>query len=195
MKKIFAMSISLFIIFGMYSMISAQQFKNQNRLITSDSQKTATKAQAGIENSQTKNSGAIKKCETVESRIQNRITTMSRIRTRHINAYDGIIEKITSLIDEFKEEGKNTTNLQIHLDSFENKVAEFSEDYESFYSNMQQTENYACGSGENTFRNQLRETRSLMKNLSDSALAIQNLYRNTIRAEIVDLQDAEEITT
>ena len=106
-------------------------------------------------------------------------------------------EKLENLIEQFQEEGKNTTKLQTHLDTFKEKVDEFSENYESFYTNMQQTENNACGSSEKIFRNQLLETRSLMKNLPDSVTAIQNLYKNTIRTEIIDLENSEttNITT
>lgn len=130
-----------------------------------------------------------RKCQEVQKKMQNRIANFDEGKTRRVNAYNNLKDRIAKFITSAKERGYDTRELEANLKVLEGKIQAFSEKYKIFITKLSGKSNYICQSTEEKFRGNLQEARIAIKEVQASAQEIKNYVADVIRPNIKKLKE------
>ncbi len=134
-------------------------------------------------------SSAIRNCERIESRFQNRYENFGLTKDKHMSVYNNMSSRLDNFIVITQETDINTTTLKQHIATFKEMVTEFKTTASNAYNNMQETQNGICSSAEKDFRESLVQTRNRIAESHQQAAKIRAFYRDTLRPELLSIKN------
>ena len=125
----------------------------------------------------------IAKCDIVEKRIAQRVTNFDNQKNKHLSSYLKTRALIAKKIAKLNEKGYETTKLDQDLTEYDHKIEQFEKDYATYMNLLRETQAYACGQTEDSFRTKLAEARAQLKIVHQDAVAIRTFWAKTIRTD------------
>lgn len=129
------------------------------------------------------------RCDQVEARIQNRISNLNQNHENRKEAYGQIENKIENLIANLKKQGVDTTSLENKFQEFQTLINSFYSEHDVLMTELNATEDYACGQSEGEFKNQLKEAREQLKIAHNARVKARNYFFQELRPELLQIRE------
>jgi hypothetical protein len=120
-------------------------------------------------------------CEQVESRINNRINMYEEKRDLYVSRHQGVVKRLTTLMERLTEKGCEVSNLEPAVEGYEILVDELAAAFRVFVASMQGTRVLACGESEGQFASKIRETNVDLQDVKVKAQALQDYFKSTLQ--------------
>jgi hypothetical protein len=132
------------------------------------------------------------RCEAVETKLKERETEDNRLQGKHREQYTKLVDRITDLITRAKAGGYDTTALEAELVVLKAKIATFNTDKDSYIAALKASQDDVCGKSEGEFKDAVVGARTEREQLKDSAQAVHDYVKDTIKPTIRALKKALE---
>jgi chromosome segregation ATPase len=131
---------------------------------------------------------ASKKCETLTSKIQQRLGMYTKNKAKHLERYSGVEKRLTAMVAKLETRGMDVAKLKTDLATFKEKTAKLETTYADYISLLSSTEQYACGQSQGQFITQLNQARTQLQAVHTQAQELRHFFQNTLRPDIQALR-------
>jgi len=129
------------------------------------------------------------RCVRITRRVNEKIRTFEKIRTRYMSRYDRITSSLSMLVSKLKDNGYDTTQLETDLQTLKNMKTELAQEFTEFMSSLRAVKDYACENNQAEFKNQLQFARGQLLDLREKALEMRSFVSTTIIDDLKDIRN------
>ncbi len=128
-------------------------------------------------------------CENIEERIAIKIENFENNKEHHIERYNHFIEVLSEKLVKLEEKGFDVSKIQADLETLDELVQVYAQEYAAFIDALRLTQNYVCGESEGAFREALVAAKDQWKVVVQKRREIMDFYINVIREDIKALRE------
>jgi DNA repair exonuclease SbcCD ATPase subunit len=129
------------------------------------------------------------RCSNVEKLVDKKLDNFDNKKTKHYEKYIQLKERLTEKVNAWEDRGYDVDKLKEDLTTLENKIKEFTSDYNTYIDKLKATKNFTCGKSEGDFANALKEAKTALKEVRKDVVDIKTFYWTTVRQDILDLKE------
>lgn len=187
MNRLFAslagVSVGVGALFGvLIQPVSAQNVQDQ----LEQRQQQAQERQAQFEENQQQREAAREervetRCELATTRIDLWVTRYENNQSRNQRVYDRLNEIADQVVDRAQAAGKDTTEFETVLAEFLSLADTARAEYSQLITELENTQQYACGESEGDFVEAMRVTRAQLIETRQATLDARQYYQSTVR--------------
>jgi len=133
-------------------------------------------------------SKVLDKCQTVEARINNKVTGFKQNKVQHIDSYNKTKARISALLTKLEGEGYDVDAVRADVVTYDSMIQKFATDYASFINVLGQTQQFTCGKSAGEFKAQLAAARTQLKAIHDDNVALRTYWASTLKPEILAIK-------
>lgn len=127
-------------------------------------------------------------CENIQSRVRTRINRYENSKNAHVKVFSNILNRLNKTVQRFEDMKLDVSKLKADVVVLESKIDKLYTDHDTFISELQTTEDFACGKSEGEFKAKLGEARKIAPEVKGDILDIREYYETTIRQDLLDLR-------
>ncbi len=124
-------------------------------------------------------------CSVIHAKIDERIEKFNGHRNNFADKYQRIKERLNSIVEKLKQQGKDTTQLEVDINTFRDLVDQFKSKVDAVHTELSSLKDMECGS---EMKEALHKVLALFKNARSDAQAVHDFYKNTLKPEIQALR-------
>jgi hypothetical protein len=145
-------------------------------------QDKAAEIKAKAETARTKlNKRREEQCNKVSTNVKRALDRFGSRHPVHIEKYQDIKKRITSLIGEFKAANLDTLELEQALNNWAAEINALNELIEESYTYLGKSTEMACGQAEGAYISELQKSRQVLARANVKVKEIHNNYRGKLR--------------
>lgn len=129
------------------------------------------------------------RCDRVSSNIDKKINNYNLNKEKHIERYNEVKDKLSSLLLKLEAQGINVNELKDDLTILDSKIISFAQEYTKAINDLNLAKTFACGDSEGQFRATVESARTKIINSRDIAKDIINFIKTEIRTDLQQLRD------
>ena len=131
----------------------------------------------------------------ITERIETIIARFNNNKDRHIAAYEAVKTRLGQIVTELASKGYDVTKLKSDLQEFDGLVVKFGQDYATFISLLQATEQYAPHASQGQFLTALDQARAQLRVVRQDSLDARNYYQTVIRPDVQAVRNQKPQST
>ncbi|MFA5926930.1 MAG: hypothetical protein WCT32_01120 [Patescibacteria group bacterium] len=165
-------------------------------ILIAPSQATAASKSASTTGSQASSGVTAKKtfsdkCANVQTKLKTKAQNHGLSKEKHLSVYNNLQNRLTKFAARAKSAGYDTSKLESDLVELKARVNTFKLSTEEYDKSVAQLKTNICGRPEDTFRNDLSQTKELLKNVHANAALIRKFVQETIKVDLQALKKRE----
>ncbi|MDA3814888.1 MAG: hypothetical protein PF549_00800 [Patescibacteria group bacterium] len=130
-----------------------------------------------------------KRCDQVRSRIRKKIEKFNGNNKYHQKNFNGVEKNIEELVNLFKAEGLDTSELESYLAVLKTKLEKLYTDHDTFLEALEASTEVDCFDIEDGVKNKLQIAKQEGEVIREDILAVKDYYKDTIRPELIELKN------
>lgn len=135
------------------------------------------------------------RAKRITERIETIITRFNNNKDRHFAAYEAVKTRLGQMVTELASKGYDVTKLKSDLQAFDGLVVKFGQDYATFISLLQATEQYAPYASQGQFLTVLDQARAQLMVVRQDSLDARNYYQTVIRPDVQAVRNRKPQST
>ena len=135
------------------------------------------------------------RCAPAQGILKSTESRVKKVRNNRNKVYENMVDVLTKLSANLKDNGVDTTDLDSKIDALKDKVEAFKTQLDTHVQAVSDIANMECATDPEGFWVTLEEARSSQKALIDSAGEIKKQFHETIKPTLQDLKKQLSGTT
>lgn len=131
------------------------------------------------------------KCENIDQRVEGRITAFENNKKEHLDRYNSVKDRVTTIIEKLNLLGYDTSQLSIDLQKFDALVVEMATEYQAFIDILRSAQEYECGNSDGSFRDVMQKSQEQLMRVKAKRQEIRKFYSEILRVDIQNLRNQE----
>lgn len=129
------------------------------------------------------------RCALTQQKIAEKVSNFDAKKEKHMAVYENMNDRISKFIEKFSEDGYDTSQLSSDLETLNEKIQKFSDDYAAYVAKLKEAKDMACGKSGGEFKATIVEARALLKTAHQDAMDIRVYVRTVILPDIRSLKE------
>lgn len=185
LKMITTSSLILAAFLVVVSPVQAQSFQERRQEIQQNSEEARLQVEENRQvRQQARDEQLERRCQMATDRIELWTTRYSNNQSRFQRIEQQAIEITNRLIERAQTAGKDTTELEAAVATFQSQVDVASVEYQELINLLNQTKSYACGESEGAYVESLRAARGQLLVVREASLQARLTYQQEVRAAV-----------
>ncbi|MEK7653174.1 MAG: hypothetical protein AAB358_01685 [Patescibacteria group bacterium] len=186
MKKIayFTAILTVFVLGVGFTVQAAKSAQNPGQIInTLTANATSTRATSTSERQ-------LRKCENFQEKFGLIIDRHDNNKEKYLNLFINLQNRLSRIVQRLEAQGIDVSDLKADLVVLNQKITKFQTDYAAYQAKIQEINNLSCSDTglNNPIKNDLKSSRTLLKNLQKDILDVRTYYQTVIRKDLQALK-------
>lgn len=126
------------------------------------------------------------RCTRIQDRITNRQDHYSQARDRRHKIYQGVMQRLTNLVQKFESRGCDASQVKTDLTSFQGLVDDMVAAFNLFIDKLPGVGTLVCqeGPGRDSGKTLSAEAKAQLEIAKQKHQAVRNFYKNTLKSDV-----------
>jgi DNA repair ATPase RecN len=129
-----------------------------------------------------------KRCDTLNTRIDERITRFEANKDKHLTHYADLVAKISEILQTLEAKGYDVAAAEAHVATLEGMISDYAAAYTEFIDLLVATQDIVCGESDGAFKGGVQSARDQLKVVHQKRMAVRDFYRNTLRVSLREIR-------
>jgi len=127
-------------------------------------------------------------CGNIKAKLDEKSDFFAQKREGHMAAFNNLKSRLDTLINRLDDNGYDTAQIKADREVLDEKIDDFSEDYEKFKDKISSFKGSVCDDDSDKIKENSGELRTLMQEIKKDAKDIHDYYENELRDDIKEVR-------